>query len=579
MQTNINYSQAVHDFQQARQKADLQGIFARLSGDSNELLSYEEVRQKLKAYEGNTTTLKEIPLDAIIGSVGRYTDFTRDFLPRRDSNKTRWTSIMEKALGAQGLPPIEVYQVGEAYFVIDGNHRVSVARQLEADKIQAYVTIVQSRVPLSPDTQPDDLILKAEQVNFLELTQIDKLRPEADLRLTLPGQYPILEEHIQVHRYYMGLDQRRNIPYEQAVTHWYDQVYLPVVNIIREHGILERFPNRTETDLYLWLAKHRGELEDSLGWTIAPEVVAEDLVETYAQDFNQTISRLAARILDLVIPDPLESGPPTGQWRQERLEVGKPLILFEKILVALDKDPEHWYAFDQAAMIAQQEDALLRGLHVNPEDHQEDEDSLVKLQALFNERCTQAGVRGELAIESGKIARLICDRSYWADLVVTRLQHPPGDGPVERLESGFRTLIRRCPRPILAVPDHVTAFHRVLLAYNDSPKAKEALYIAAYLAGKWGVQLAVVTVGQEGKEATQLQGPARSYLENQGVSADFLLQADGPRAVSILAAAEAHQADLILMGGYKTSPIIEVFTGSIVDEMLRQTWLPILVCR
>jgi hypothetical protein len=166
MPENTNYRQAVIDFHEARRKADLQEIFARLTGESNKLLSYEEVRLKLKAYEGNTRGLKEIPLDAIIGSVGRYTDFTRDFLPRRDSDRMRWAAVMEKTTGLEGLPPIDVYQVGDAYFVVDGNHRVSVARQLKASHIQAYITEVRSRIPLSPDTQPDQLIIKAEQVGY-----------------------------------------------------------------------------------------------------------------------------------------------------------------------------------------------------------------------------------------------------------------------------------------------------------------------------------------------------------------------------------------------------------------------------
>lgn len=579
MSTKLNYRQAVHDFHEARHKAEIQEIFSRLSGDSHKLLSYEEVRQKLKAFEGNTTTLREIPMDAIIGSVGRYTDFTRDFLPRRDSDQMRWTVIMEKALGSQGLPPIEVYQVGEAYFVKDGNHRVSVARQLGASQIQAYVTDVQSRVPLSPETQPDDLILKAELTNFLELTQIDKLRPGADLRLTLPGQYPILEEHIAVHRYFMGIEQRCPIPYEEAVAHWYDQVYMPVVQLIRERGILERFPHRTETDLYLWLAKHRAELEEALGWQMETGIVAEDLVETYSVDFSQTLARLTSRILDLVIPDPLEAGPPTGQWRQEREEQGVDATLFGKLLVALDKDVARWYAFDQAVVIAKRENALLHGLHVVPQTHKADGPPAAKLRTLFQERCTQAGVRGELAVGHGKIARLICERAYWADLVVTHLAHPPGEKPFERLSSGFRTLIRRCSSPILAVPARVSPLDRVLLAFNNSPKALEALYLAAYITGKWTINLGVVTIGQGGLSAAEIQEPARDYLTRHNITAEFIQKEGGSQADGVLESAQAYGANLILMGGYKANPLVEVIRGSIVDQILRQTTIPVLICR
>ncbi|RME07358.1 MAG: universal stress protein, partial [Anaerolineae bacterium] len=91
------YLRAVEDFRRARRKAALQQILARLTGRPAELLSYDDVRRQLRALEGGQTTLQEIPLDAIVGSVGRYTDFTRDFLPRRDSDQQRWVDVMQKA--------------------------------------------------------------------------------------------------------------------------------------------------------------------------------------------------------------------------------------------------------------------------------------------------------------------------------------------------------------------------------------------------------------------------------------------------------------------------------------------------
>ncbi|RLC75127.1 MAG: universal stress protein, partial [Chloroflexi bacterium] len=86
-------SPAIQDFHRARNQAKLQQIVARLTGKPSDLLSYEEVRRKLKARASGTRTLKTIPLDAIVGSVGRYNDFTRTFLPRQDSDKERWARV------------------------------------------------------------------------------------------------------------------------------------------------------------------------------------------------------------------------------------------------------------------------------------------------------------------------------------------------------------------------------------------------------------------------------------------------------------------------------------------------------
>ena len=111
------------------------------------------------------------------GSVGRYEDFTRDFLPRRDSDAERWARVERLAKDEVGLPPVDLFQIGDVYFVNDGNHRVSVARQMGHSHIEAYVTPVQSRVPLSPEVQPKDLILKAELADFLDCTRIDLSAP------------------------------------------------------------------------------------------------------------------------------------------------------------------------------------------------------------------------------------------------------------------------------------------------------------------------------------------------------------------------------------------------------------------
>ena len=175
-----NFQRAIKDFRSARQKATLREIIARLKGESLDLLSFEDVRHKLKAQIGSKKVLKEIPIKGIIGSVNRYQDFMRDFLPRRNINEERWINIDTANQGMLGLPPIEVYQIDEAYFVSDGNHRVSVAKQLGATEIQAYVTEVRSRVPLTDDIRLEDLILKSELVEFLENTNLDKLRPDSN---------------------------------------------------------------------------------------------------------------------------------------------------------------------------------------------------------------------------------------------------------------------------------------------------------------------------------------------------------------------------------------------------------------
>lgn len=278
-----NFGAAVDDFHRARRQAAIEAIFATFTGASLDLLSYEEVRQLLRPQGQIERGLQDIPLEAIVGSVGRYRDFTRTFLPRHDGDANRWAQV-KVALVTQGLPPISVYQLGEAYFVRDGNHRVSVARQIGNKTIEAHVTEVKISVPIGPDVRLDDLILKAEYAAFLTQTRLDVSRPQADLSLTSPGRYPLFLEHIEVHRYFMGLEQQQEIPYPEAVSHWYDAVYQPVVSLMQEHGLLDDFPDRTEADLYVWLAEHQAELEQAWGHSVQPDMAVAFLAAKLDQE-------------------------------------------------------------------------------------------------------------------------------------------------------------------------------------------------------------------------------------------------------------------------------------------------------
>jgi nucleotide-binding universal stress UspA family protein len=572
------YAGALADFRSARRRAFLEEILSRLSGKSTELLSFDQVRQQLKVRASQGQQLKEIPLDAIVGSVGRYRDFTRGFLPKGSVSQERWAGVQVAVSGLVGLPPIEAYQIGEAYFVLDGNHRVSVARQLGATYIEAYVTEFQTKVPLSPKDQPDDLILKAEYTGFLERTHLDQLQPEADLSVTTCGQYRVLEEHIEVHRFYLGLDQKRDVSYEEAVVHWYRKVYLPVIQVIREQGVLRDFPDRTETDLYLWASRHRGELIEELGLEIDPTLAAADLAGQAGSGLRRMVARIGERILKAVTPDELGAGPPPGEWREGRVAAHQDERLFPEILVPVSGAETSWDAVAQALEIARREASRLYGLHVVPTEEELESDRVRAIQAEFGRRCEEAGVPGELVLAAGKVPHQICARLRWTDLGVLGLAHPPGPEVLAKLGSGFRTIIRRCARPILALPGSPSSLGRALLAYDGTPKAEEALFVATYLAGRWQIPLTVVTVSDGEHVTAETLARAEAYLAAHGVHAT-LVQEGGPVAPTILMAAEEQQSDLIIMGGYGRSPMMEVVLGSVVDEVLRSARRPVLLCR
>lgn len=272
--------------------------------------------------------LEEIPVDLIAGSVGRYRDFDRAFLPRQRQTRNRWINIDRAMQQDVRLPPVELYKIGEVYFVRDGNHRVSVAREREQNYIDAFVTEIDVRVPLTPDTDLDELIRKAEQSDFFSKTNLDRLRPGQNVRLTLPGQYGKLLEHIHVHRWYLGVENHREMGWEEAVQSWYDRVYMPMVLYIREEKILEEFPNRTETDLYLWIIEHRSVLRGDPEATPVEEAVT-DFVRLRSERPTRRVLRIVRNTLhalgefaeeiveqDLILggaltPDDTEEPPPS----------------------------------------------------------------------------------------------------------------------------------------------------------------------------------------------------------------------------------------------------------------------------
>src|SRR5512147_2724948 len=102
MNRNPDYHLAIRDFQSAHLRAKLQGVLARITGRSNELLSYDEIASKLKLQGRSDKGLQTIAVDAIIGSVGRYTDFTRTFLPRRKGDQERWANVKTATLDPVG---------------------------------------------------------------------------------------------------------------------------------------------------------------------------------------------------------------------------------------------------------------------------------------------------------------------------------------------------------------------------------------------------------------------------------------------------------------------------------------------
>jgi hypothetical protein len=269
------------NFRRARFRSFLHAVRSALSGHSRELLAFDEVREKLRLGGPVYRGVQAVPVDRILGSVNRYRDFDRLFLPTQSHTADRWRKVNRAWYQDISLPPVQLYKVGEVYFVVDGNHRVSVARDRGQTFIDAEVREVAARVPVTADLRPEDLERLGSRVEFLERTEIDRVLPDARIEPTILGGYDRLIEHIAVHRYCMAIDRGQPVSADEAIVHWYETLYLPAIEVIERSGILRELPGRTATDMYLWTMDHLHYLRSERGVAgVTPAGAAADLIES-----------------------------------------------------------------------------------------------------------------------------------------------------------------------------------------------------------------------------------------------------------------------------------------------------------
>jgi ParB-like nuclease domain len=249
---------AGEDFDAARFRAFRKAVLATLTRRGRGLASMDAALEAAGSEGRSFAGVHEIPLDRVVGSAappGKAGDFDPGFLPIGSRLRDRWTRIYRAMVEGEELPPIDVYKVGDNYYVIDGHHRVSVARSLDREFINARVIEVSTTAPLGSEIEAAALLRAAEYRQFLETTRIHELRPEARIEVSRLGRYDEILKHILGHRYFLGLERGGEISLPEAAASWYDNVYAPVAAVIREHHVLGQFPGWTEADLYVEISR------------------------------------------------------------------------------------------------------------------------------------------------------------------------------------------------------------------------------------------------------------------------------------------------------------------------------------
>ena len=571
-------SQARREFDQASHSARLRHIWAALTGQDNSLVPYEDLKRTLGFVTQHYRGLQPVPLDKIVGSLDRSQDFDRIFQPTQTHSRGKWVSVDTARLAGVSLPAVSLYRIGEAYFVVDGHHRVSVARQQGQVFIDAEVIEVQSRVPVTADITVDDLDVLAAYRDFLDQTKLDTLRPEQNVRLTMPGDYAKLIDHIKMHKYFVETDESRQMDWEEAVAHWYDSVYLPVYKIIDVFKLLADFPGATKADLYMWIIDHAYYLSQELDQDLDTAQVARDYVNRFSRRPKRMLERIRDRLIDFLLDQELEPGPPPGTWREERTEGDEQHCLFRDILVTLTGADTGWLALDQAIEIARLEQSTLHGLHILTSDQDEARKRGQQVLDTFTHRCQELKIACTTQLVRGDVAAAIIERARWVDLVVINQRRVHGRWSERPLGSIFQTVASQTGRPVLAVPGtKVVRPQRALLAYDGSPKAREALFVFRHLIRCWQVEGIILAV-ESAMADLEMQEGACAYAGDNG-SCVKLRSDQGDAQTEIIRVMGEEGADLLLMGSYGHRPLLKAVLGSTVDSVLREAWFPVLICR
>ena len=265
MDTGSPTHDAETDFSRARRRQQLTRLAARLRREPDDvrlILPFDEVVAALGRRGERRLGLQTIDLDSVVGSVDRTREFDRSFRPTSRRVRRRWQGIATAIRRGEAMPPIEVYRVGELHFVIDGHHRVSVARQIGLEKTDAYVTEIVTEVPADQGISARDLPLKSHERLFFERVPLPP-HMRARIRLSNGFDYAGLAEGIEAWGMRLVQARRTFMTREQVAEAWFDEEYEPVTRMMREGGLTGR---GTETEAYIRVVSLRYLLLRTHAW-------------------------------------------------------------------------------------------------------------------------------------------------------------------------------------------------------------------------------------------------------------------------------------------------------------------------
>jgi len=265
--TGFPSADAQDDFSRARRSQLLAELGRRLRREPDDvalILPFDEVVEALGMVGEVGLGLRSITLDSIVGTVDRTRDFDRGFRPTTPRVRGRWQRIAAAQRRGESFPPISVYRIGDLHFVRDGHHRVSVAKSLGREDIDAYVTQVRTRIATGDVLRLADLPLKGHERLFAERVPLDE-QQLARVRPSDPWEFGRLAEGIEAWGFRVMQERREYMGREEVARLWYEEDFLPVVKTLREGEFIRT--SETEGDAYTRVVSARYVLLRTHEWS------------------------------------------------------------------------------------------------------------------------------------------------------------------------------------------------------------------------------------------------------------------------------------------------------------------------
>jgi len=216
------------------------------------LLSLDDVTRRLPSTSRSYVGVRAVPVDRVVGTLDRSGAFDAQFRPVLPDSQARLQSLA-RAFPDGTFPAINVIEFGGDYFVVDGHHRIWLARQRGMDFIDAEVTRISTPFQLPPDVDLPTLIHTEQKLRFLDGSGLGRARPTADITFSRIQGYPELLEVVHAHAHALCVAAGRLLPAEETAGQWYDAEYVPGVAALRHEGVDRLYAYKTDADLWLWV--------------------------------------------------------------------------------------------------------------------------------------------------------------------------------------------------------------------------------------------------------------------------------------------------------------------------------------